>query len=84
VALFVYDNNTFIVESYRDTETDVNVSLAGEFTKLRNLVTDEVITGQAQSRGIMRGRQGGGQRRMSFKVHLMPHSYAVFAAEKKD
>jgi hypothetical protein len=35
VALFAYDNNTFIVESYLPTETDVTVSVAGEFSPFR-------------------------------------------------
>jgi hypothetical protein len=83
VALFAYDNNTFIVQSYRDTETDVTVSLAGEFTKLQNIVTDEVLTGKIQSRGGRRDRQTDGQK-MVFNVHLLPHSYAVFAARKDD
>jgi hypothetical protein len=82
VALFAYDNHTFIVESYRPAETDVSVSPASGFTKLRNLVTDEVITGQDQTQGGRRGRRGGGEPRVSFNVHLLPHSYAVFAAEK--
>jgi len=82
VALFAYDNDTFIVESYLHKESDVKVSVTGEFTKLRNLVTNEAIIGQAQTEGGRRGRQGGGERRVSFNVHLLPHSYAVFAAEK--
>ena len=41
VALFAYDNNTFIVESYLPTENDVTVSVTGDYTKLRNLVTGE-------------------------------------------
>ncbi len=84
VALFAYDNNTFIVQSYRHTETDVTVSLTGEFSKLRNLVTDEVLTRQPQTPD---DRQNGRRRRnreqrASFTVHLLPHSYSVFAAEK--
>ncbi len=43
VALFAYDNNTFILQNYQHVETDVQVSVSGGFTKLRNLVTDEVI-----------------------------------------
>jgi hypothetical protein len=81
VALFAYDNHTFIVESYLPAETDVKVSLTGNFTRLKNLVTGEVINGQAptQSRGRWRDNE---ESRMSFNVHLLPHSYSVFAAEK--
>jgi hypothetical protein len=46
VALFAYDKNTFIVESYLPTETDVNISLAGNFGNLTNVVTGGTITGK--------------------------------------
>ncbi|HEV2438299.1 MAG TPA: hypothetical protein VG077_20105 [Verrucomicrobiae bacterium] len=83
VALFAYDNNTFIVESYLPTEIDVKVSVTGEFTRLRNLVTGEEITGQAPEQSWGFGRQQSlGENRHSFNVHLLPHSYAVFAVEK--
>jgi hypothetical protein len=78
VALFAYDNNTFIVESYLPTETDVTVSVAGEFAILRNLVTGAQITAEASGEG----RWQSGADRVSFQVHLLPHSYSVFAAEK--
>ena len=90
VALFAYDNDTFIVESYRHAESDVTVSLLNrEFAKLRNLVTDEVIAAEAEPRGEGAGRRGGrgnryvrGEHRVTFNLHLPPHSYLVFAAEK--
>ncbi len=81
VALFAYDNNTFIVESYLPGETDVKVSLTGKFMHLKNLVTGEVINGQAPAQGGGRWRDAM-ESRVSFNVHLPPHSYAVFAAEK--
>jgi hypothetical protein len=81
VALFAYDNHTFIVESYLPAETDVKVSLTGNFTRLKNPVTGEVITGQAPTQGRGRWRDNE-ESRVSFNVHLLPHSYSVFAAEK--
>jgi len=81
VALFAYDNNTFIVESYQPTETDVTVSVAGEFTKLRNLVTGGVTVG-AEPEENGRWRWQSGAQRVVFKAHLLPHSYSVFMAEK--
>ena len=81
VALFAYDNHTFIVESYRPDETDVTVSLAGSFTRLQNLVINEVITGQPHFPLGRRGRRGNGaEPRVSFDIHLLPHSYCVFSA----
>ena len=84
VALFAYDNNTFIVESYLPTETDVTVSVTGDYTKLRNLVTGEELAGQApeEPMGFGARRPAPDENRESFNVHLLPHSYEVFATEK--
>ena len=85
VALFAYDNDTFIVESYLPTETDVKISVAGNATKLRNLVTGEIITAQPgyiYGRSRRGGRGGGDEPNTTFNTHLLPHSYAVFAVEK--
>ena len=84
VALFAYDNNTFIVESYLPVETDVKVSVAGNFTHLKNLVTGETLDGQMQTETRWqqrRNKQNDDESRVSFSVHLPPHSYAVFAPE---
>ncbi len=82
VALYAYDNNTFIVESYLPAEADVKVSLAGDFTKLKNLVTGEILTGQSLAQNPRRRGQANVESRVSFELHLPPHSHAVFAAEK--
>jgi hypothetical protein len=80
VALYAYDNNTFIVESYLPTDADVKVSVAGDATKLRNLVTDAVLSGRPPAPPGPMNRQQ--EPRTSFDVHLPPHSYGVFAVEK--
>jgi hypothetical protein len=60
----------------------VKVSLAGGFTKLRNLVTGEVLPG-AEPPPASPWRFGPeAEPRTSFHVHVLPHSYLVFAAEK--
>jgi len=85
VALFAYDNNTCIVENYLASEADVKVSYLGEFSKLRNLVTGEILSGQLPEeapRGRRRFRGLVSERRVSFNVHLPPHSYSVFEVEK--
>ncbi len=80
VALFAYDNGTFIVESYLDREIDVRVSMLGSFSRLRDLVTDATLKGaESPSR---RSQPDASEKRTVFDVHLLPHSYSVFAAEK--
>ena len=83
VALFAYDNGTFIVQSYLPTATDVKVSNTGNSTRLKNLVSGEAIDGQLPSphRG-WNWRNEDTEDRVSFTVHLEPHSYAVFGVEK--
>jgi hypothetical protein len=83
IALFAYDNHTFIVESYSSKEANVKISTIGGFTKLRNLVSGEEINGQApeQPQGFRRQQQFV-ENRESFNLHLLPHSYEVFAVEK--
>jgi hypothetical protein len=89
VALFAYDNNTCIAQSFLHTESDVRISVAGNFTRLKNIATGEVLNAQAGG-GFGRGgfggggfggrRGGGGAARATFNVHLLPHSYAAFEA----
>jgi hypothetical protein len=84
VALFVYDNHTFIVESFLPTETHVKIFALGDYTKLRNLVTGEEIAGEAPEQPAFFGgrRPAFVEYRESFNVHLLPHSYQVFELEK--
>jgi hypothetical protein len=81
VALFAYDNNTFVVESFLPGETDVKVATLGRATKLRDLASGEIITGQPPAVGGPFRQQAAGERRVSFDVHLQPHSYRAFAVE---
>ena len=82
VALFAYDNDTFILESYLPAATDVKVSVTGDFAQLRNLVTGETIPGRVASEDHHRWQPNAYAGRTSFNIHLLPHSYVVFAAEK--
>ncbi len=83
IALFMYDNNTFIVENFLAKEAEVKISALGNFTKLENLQTGETLAKEAQPE-LRRQRNNGanaGENRSSFKVHVAPHSYEVFTLE---
>jgi hypothetical protein len=80
--LFAYDNNTFIAESYSPDEMDVKISVTGNFEHLKNLVTGEILTGAVPIEHSRWHRDDGAERRISFTVHLMPHSYEAFEMEK--
>jgi hypothetical protein len=81
LALFAYDNHTFIVESYLPNEADVTISLAANFGRLKNLVTGEIIAGWSSLQNQRRGARAVEEKRISFALHLPPHSYVVFEAQ---
>jgi uncharacterized membrane protein YgcG len=65
VALFAYDNDTCIVESFRPTACDVRVTVGRQFTHLRNLLTGEVLalpSATAPAADAARGPDARGER----------------------
>ena len=80
VSLFAYDNQTFIVESFLDLETPVTVSVAGGYSKLRNVLTGESVSGTPADRN--EPTRMGGTPPTSFKFTVKPHSYVVFVEER--
>jgi hypothetical protein len=86
VALFRYDNNTFIVQNYLPTTAEVTVSIAGTVTQIHNLLTGENVAPAARrgfgGPGGFRGRSPGAPApRRSFNLTVLPHSYVAFAAK---
>jgi hypothetical protein len=81
VALFSYDNGALIVQNFSDTAADVKISTLGKVTKLKNLVTGEIIEGKSPPPRGWNWRNETVEERVSFSVHLPPHSFAVFEPE---
>jgi hypothetical protein len=89
VALFRYNNNTFIVQNYLPTAAEVTVSIAGTAAQIHNLLTGEdIAAAPAAGRGFgggfggFRGRgQAGPAPRTSFTFTVLPHSYMAFAVK---
>ncbi len=52
MSIYVYDNNSFIVESFLDTETAVTVLTPTNFSKLTDLNSGQVIAGVTRSPGM--------------------------------
>ncbi len=70
VSLFVYDNDTFIAESFQEGPVDARLVTGKGFTKLRDLVSGAELQGEAQAGGT------------AFTVRLEPGAYRVFSAVK--
>ncbi|HXB60123.1 MAG TPA: hypothetical protein VNU95_11185 [Candidatus Acidoferrales bacterium] len=85
VALFRYDNNTFIVQNYLPTNADVTVSIAGKAAEIQDLITGKIIQPMPPTdQGLSRfgGRFGPGPAlpsRTSFTFTVLPHSYMAYA-----
>ena len=84
VSLFAYDNGAFVLESYLPGATSMKVTVEGKFSKLRNLVTGEVIASYKPepAKGFRRLRvRPDDPPKSYFIVSVLPHSYAAFTAE---
>jgi hypothetical protein len=77
VSLFVYDNDTFIVESFLDKPVDVRVVTDDRLATLTDLVSGQTVTAGPALHGPW-GRIGGRR----FDVVLPPHSYRVFKGQQ--
>lgn len=83
VSLFAYDNDTFIVQSFRDAPAALNVSVAGENLQLRNLANDARLRPSVLPQPAPGGSPSSNREpsRATFAVTIEPHSYLVFRIE---
>jgi hypothetical protein len=69
VCLFIYDNNTFIIQSFKEHNSDVKIVLDEKFNKLVDVLSNKEIIGH---------KENG---KMIFDTNILPHSYQVYKAE---
>jgi len=79
VSLFVYDNNTIILESFLPEETKVRIIAGSPVSKLTDLTGGEQIASGGKTSSMLWGRKSG--EKSYFDITLKPHSYKVFKAE---
>ncbi len=83
VSLFVYDNDTFIVESFLPESVEVQLSLLPRYGKIRDLISGEEYTGKsAGAAGGFFGFGTNAEKRLTYPIRIKPHSYCVFSAVK--
>jgi hypothetical protein len=79
VAMFVYDNDTFIVESFLPEGVDVKIMADKRISKLSDILTGEELSGEAVSTQPRRFGQGpSAPDKTAFKMTIKPHSFRVF------
>ena len=77
VALFAYDNKTFIVQNFQSVAVTGRVSVVGG-KQLRDLLTNQSIVAGGLTSGSERG---GDSRATAFEVSIPAHSFRVFQVE---
>jgi hypothetical protein len=75
VALFVYDNDTFIVESFRDEPVEARLVVEERFSQVQDVISGEVFMGEPVLNWF--GQPTG---RWAAPLSLKPHSLRVFRA----
>jgi hypothetical protein len=78
VALFTYDNGTFIIENYRDAEVEVTISLAGTPASLGEITTGATLQPIAEPPPPPNRRGPPAPGRRAFRTTIPPHSFQVF------
>ncbi len=82
VALYEYDNGTFVVESFNDEAVSVQVSVPASVAMLRNLESGTVVAkqppGPVPGFSIFAAPEPASSR---FMLRIPAHSYAAFATD---
>jgi len=85
VALFAYDNNSFVVESYRPEPCEVTITLPGAGEKVKDAIDGKSLEAQpipSPDPNNWNARMNPDAAKTNFKVLVQPHSYRVFTIEK--
>lgn len=78
VSLFVYDNHSFVVESFLDTEVSIKILLDKNSDEITNIETGNKTKGTLREALTFRNRKFG-KDFMVFDVTLKPHSFKAFS-----
>jgi hypothetical protein len=74
IALFAYDNDAFVVESFRDEASDIRIVTDVRISRIRDVETGEILDGASVEQGPDAGRR-------VFATGIGPHAFRAFAAE---
>jgi hypothetical protein len=81
VSLYLYDNKTFIVESFLDHETFIRVITPGQYSRITDLVTNQNYDGEQLQQRLDR-RTPDRLNRNAYSITLKPHSFRIFRYEQ--
>ncbi len=77
ISLYVYDNNTFIVESFLDTETIVKAVTPQSFNTITDINSGDIIKGEIRKPGVSYIEKNSAEKNV-YTFTIKPHSFRVF------
>jgi hypothetical protein len=80
ISLYLYDNKTFILESFLDQEAILKIVTSGQYAKITDLSTGQV-SGREMRQTRFDRRTPGSQSVNEFSIILKPHSFRIFRYE---
>jgi hypothetical protein len=81
IALFTYDNHTFVVHSFRDEAADIRIILDPQYSELLDLSSGEVVSVSERIKPVLFFGRQFGEDKAGFDTQIKPHSYRVFRAK---
>ncbi len=80
VSLLLYDNNTFVLESFLDEPVSVAVAVGLDHAQIQDIVTGETVRGETRTRMVRWGQPPKPDRNV-MALTLAPHSFRAFRVE---
>ncbi len=80
VSLFLYDNDTFIVNSFLDEPVEVSVAIDIDKNSIEDLLSGEILTGEIRNKYSRWDKPPQPHKRI-INFTIAPHSYRVFSIE---
>jgi hypothetical protein len=80
ISLYLYDNKTFILESFMDEESELKVVLSKQYNRITDLSSNQTFLGELRTQRFSR-RGSGIQSKNVISITIKPHSFRVFSYE---
>jgi hypothetical protein len=78
ISLYLYDNKTFIVESFLDHETEMKIITDDRYTIITDLITNQIYPGEQRQQSLDR-RAPDRMNKNIFSIIIKPHSFRIFS-----
>jgi hypothetical protein len=80
ISLYVYDNNTFIAESFLDKGTAINIVTSTAHNKITDISSGQQFMGELRKPGMSYTEKNRKEKNV-YSLTIKPHSFRVFKME---